>query len=197
VEVEVNRRTLAFIRPLWLLPALAAAGLLLASVPEPSGYWTGDIGAPVPASLRGGKVIQALQVSKLLEAGDVVIVDVSNEPRRPDHLAPGAPWLPPVHRAIPGAMWLPGVGLGNPPEALIAFFQRKLAEATSQDFSRPIVVYCHQRCWLSWNAAKRAISFGYRNVSWLPEGIEGWKAEGLSTLDAAPQQPDGPDSTAP
>jgi len=35
------------------------------------------------------------------------------------------------------------------------------------------VNYCHRNCWLSWNAAKRAISYGYRNVFWFPDGMEG------------------------
>jgi len=26
---------------------------------EPDGYWTGDVDAPVPASIRGGRVIHA------------------------------------------------------------------------------------------------------------------------------------------
>jgi PQQ-dependent catabolism-associated CXXCW motif protein len=45
-------------------------------------------------------------------------------------------------------------------------------------------VYCHERCWLSWNAAKRAIRYGYRNVYWFPDGIEGWRAAGFETATA-------------
>jgi len=27
---------------------------------------------------------------------------------------------------------------------------------------------------MSWNAAKRALGFGYETVYWLPEGTDGW-----------------------
>jgi rhodanese-related sulfurtransferase len=29
---------------------------------------------------------------------------------------------------------------------------------------------------MSWNAAKRALEFGYQRVIWYPEGTDGWKA---------------------
>jgi rhodanese-related sulfurtransferase len=32
---------------------------------------------------------------------------------------------------------------------------------------------------MSWNAAKRAIGLGYRNVIWYPDGTDGWAAAGL------------------
>jgi PQQ-dependent catabolism-associated CXXCW motif protein len=51
------------------------------------------------------------------------------------------------------------------------------------------VIYCHRNCWLSWNAAKRAISYGYRNVYWFPDGMEGWRAAGLPTASAEPLVP--------
>jgi rhodanese-related sulfurtransferase len=27
---------------------------------------------------------------------------------------------------------------------------------------------------MSWNAAKRAMEYGYSNVTWYPEGTDGW-----------------------
>ena len=174
----------------WLLGVFwALTSLTAVAAPEPAGYWTGDINAPVPATIRGGKVIHARQLSKMLQARHVVVVDVSNAPRRPENLATGAPWLPPAHPGIPAALWLPGTGLGNPPDAVDTFFRAQLAEATHMDFSQPIAIYCHERCWLSWNAAKRAISYGYRHVMWMPEGIEGWRAAGLTTVDLQPLGP--------
>ena len=35
------------------------------------------------------------------------------------------------------------------------------------------VIYCQENCWMSWNAAKRVLSYGYPNVAWYPEGTEG------------------------
>ena len=46
------------------------------------------------------------------------------------------------------------------------------------------MLYCHPQCWASWNAAKRAISYGYRKVYWYPDGIEGWEKAGLPTASA-------------
>jgi PQQ-dependent catabolism-associated CXXCW motif protein len=155
---------------------------------EPPGYWTGPINAPVPATLSGGTVVHsAHQLRALLRQGGAVVVDVSNAPRRPETLAPGAPWLPLPHHAIPGSLWIPGVGLGEIPVAVDDFYRQRLAAATNEHLGRPLIVYCHKTCWLSWNAAKRAISYGYRNVYWYPYGIEGWRAAGYRTAIIEPQ----------
>lgn len=155
---------------------------------EPSGYWNGPINSPVPLTLSGGKVIDdAHRLRKLLNHSGTVIVDVSTAPRRPENMAPGAPWLPLPHRAIPGSLWIPGVGLGEIPPAVDEFFRQHLAAATGGDVARRLVIYCHATCWLSWNAAKRAIGYGYRNVYWFRDGIEGWKAAGFPTAIIEPQ----------
>ena len=39
---------------------------------------------------------------------------------------------------------------------------------------------------MSWNAAKRALALGYKNVGWYPEGTDGWKAAGLPLESAEP-----------
>ena len=39
--------------------------------------------------------------------------------------------------------------------------------------------YCLANCWMSWNAARRAIALGYRNVAWYPDGTDGWAAQHL------------------
>ncbi len=156
-------------------------------VAEPQGYWEGDVDAPTPATLRGGKVIHVEGVEALLRQGKAVVLDVSNTPRRPAELAPGAPWLPVPHRAIPDALWLPGVGVGAPTQQIDDFYRDRLQRATGGNLEAPLIVYCHANCWLSWNAAKRAIGYGYRRVFWFPEGIEGWTAAGRQTTVAAPE----------
>ena len=171
------------------LPTLGAAADARhpTAAAEPRDYWTGPIDSPVPATIEGGTVIHARQLRQLLQDSRVVIVDVSNAPRRPDGLAAGAPWLPLPHRAIPGSIWIPGAGRGKIPPATDGFLQRRLAAATGNDLARPLVVYCHRQCWLSWNAAKRAIRYGYRNVYWFADGVEGWRAAGLRTAPVAPE----------
>ena len=39
---------------------------------------------------------------------------------------------------------------------------------------------------MSWNATKRAASWGYR-VAWFPEGVDGWEAAGLPTEIVKPE----------
>ena len=39
---------------------------------------------------------------------------------------------------------------------------------------------------MSWNAAKRAASWGYKQIYWYPDGIDGWDAANLPTADAEP-----------
>ena len=151
---------------------------------EPADFWTGPINSPVPQTISGGTVIRTPDLKELLERPGIVLVEVSNAPRRPENLAPGAPWLPKAHIVIPGSLWIPGAGMGVIAPEVDASFRDQLARATDNDSDRLIVVYCHERCWLSWNAAKRAIGYGYRRVHWYPEGIEGWRAAGLHTSTA-------------
>ena len=181
-------RALAFLllNPMlsWSSPASGAE-----AVAEPEGYWQGEADAPTPSTLHGGRVVHVEELETLLRQGKAVVIDVSTMPRRPAELAPGAPWLPLPHRAIPDALWLPGVGTGVVSQEVDDFYRGRLAQATAGNIDAPLVVYCHERCWLSWNAAKRAIAYGYRRVSWFPEGIEGWTAVGRQTQVATPQGP--------
>jgi PQQ-dependent catabolism-associated CXXCW motif protein len=156
---------------------------------EPEGFWEGNVDAPTPSTLHGGTVVHVEDVGTLLRQGQAVVIDVSNTPRRPAELAPGAPWLPLPHRAISDALWLPGVGAGALSQEVDDFYRSRLERATAGNFDVPLVVYCHEKCWLSWNAAKRAIAYGYRRVFWFPEGIEGWTAAGRQTLVVLPQGP--------
>jgi PQQ-dependent catabolism-associated CXXCW motif protein len=67
-----------------------------------------------------------------------------------------------------------------------AYFRQRLAAATGDDLQRPLILYCHEECWLSWNGARRAIQYGYRNVYWFPDGIEGWRKAKLPTTVVQP-----------
>ncbi len=162
------------------------------NVPEPAGYWMGEANGPVPATLHGGAVVHPEALTALLKSGTAVLIDVSNAPLRPQELAPGAPWMPLPHRALPGALWIPGAGMGAVSPAVDEFYRTRLARATAGDLNRPVVVYCHARCWLSWNASKRAIGYGYRRVYWFPDGVEGWTADGRTTVAAEPEGPEAP-----
>jgi len=86
--------------------------------------------------------------------------------------------MAPPHRDIPGSIWLLEAGKGDLPAEAEDFFRTTLDQLTHGDKKRRVVLYCHPRCWLSWNAAKRAVSFGYLRVYWYPDGIEGWQEAG-------------------
>jgi PQQ-dependent catabolism-associated CXXCW motif protein len=172
----------------WLctLPQLAMAEKPVA---EPPGYWMGAAHGPVTRTLSGGHVIHTRALVQLLKSAPVLIVDVSDAPQRPALLAAGAVWLPVPHAVIPGALWIPGAGMGAIAAPVEAMFRERLAQGTGNVLERPLVIYCHRNCWLSWNAAKRALSYGYRQVYWFPDGMEGWRAAGLPTTTAEPLRP--------
>jgi PQQ-dependent catabolism-associated CXXCW motif protein len=175
-------------RPILILMLLALVAA--APPPEPRGYWLGPIHGAVPATLKGGTVIHTEALAHLLKRRDVVLIDVAPAARRPSGMPASAPWLPPAHRAISGSVWIPDAGLGLLPAALDAFYRASLAELTGHDRTRRIVIYCHPQCWMSWNAAKRAIRYGYRRVYWYPDGVEGWMKAGHPVVAVQPEGPD-------
>jgi len=161
-----------------------------AHAPEPDGYWLGPVRGPVPATIAGGTVIDTAALAQLLANGGAVLMDVADAPHRPTGLPAGTLWLPPPHRDIAGSVWFPGVGRGAISPRFEAWFHKRLAELTGGNQDKRIVVYCHPRCWMSWNASKRAINDGYRAVYWYPDGLEGWEAAGHTTGVTDPEGPD-------
>ncbi len=181
-----NRSFLCSLCSLWLLLSGSARA---ENVPEPEGFWTGPVNSAVPATISGGEVIDAKALRELIENENPLLIDVSNMPKRPEGMPADAPWLPLPHEAIPKAIWIPDVGNGAVSATVDEFFAAQLEQETTGNLDRPIVIYCHERCWLSWNAAKRAIDYGYRNVHWFPEGIEGWRAAGFEIQAIRPRLP--------
>ncbi len=171
-----------------LLAALLAGRLAAATAPEPPGLWGGEERGAVPATLAGGRVVDTAALAALLAQGGtgdgVVAVDVSVAQRRPEGLPPGAVWLPLAHRDIAGSVWLPDAGQSALPPATEAWVRQRLEALTGGDPARPVVFYCHPECWRSWNAAKRAVGWGYRAVMWYPQGVEGWGEAGHTLAPA-------------
>jgi PQQ-dependent catabolism-associated CXXCW motif protein len=172
--------------------AAAAPAAQTGHVPEPKGYWLGPVHGPVPATITGGTVIDTVALARLLAHGRVVLLDVAEAPHRPAGLPAGTLWMAPLHRDIPGSVWMPGVGRGKIPPGFAIWFRTRLAALTDGDRNKRIVVYCHPKCWMSWNAAKRMIKDGYQAVSWYPDGFEGWLKSGHPTAVTKPQGPRRP-----
>ena len=67
----------------------------------------------------------------------------------------------------------------DPAVRYVDYFERGLTSASDGNRERMLVFYCLANCWMSWNAAKRAIALGYTHVAWYPDGTDGWAAEHL------------------
>ena len=155
-----------------------------APVPEPEGYRMDRFRAPVPATLKGATVVSTKEVEALV--GSVVLIDVLPRPPKPAGLKEGTVWRPRPRSNIPGSVWLPNTGLGVLPIRVEAYFRDNLARLTGGDVTRKLVFYCLADCWMSWNAAKRALAYGYAQVYWYPEGTDGWAAAGLPLAPCEP-----------
>ncbi|BBE70503.1 rhodanese-like domain-containing protein [Oharaeibacter diazotrophicus] len=149
-----------------------------ADVPQPDGFRAEPYRAPVPDGLDGARVLDTPAVAALWKAGGAVFVDVLPKPPRPK-LPPGTVFRLPPREDIPGSVWLPDVGYAELSADMARYFTDNLAAATKGDHARTLVFYCLADCWMSWNAAKRALSLGYTDVVWYPEGTDGWGFEGL------------------
>jgi PQQ-dependent catabolism-associated CXXCW motif protein len=160
------------------MKALLVAAALAASVPEPSGYWTGPPQGDTPDTVAGATVVHTEALARMIPYDKPVLIDVSPPPPPPPELPPGTVWMPAPHRDIPGSVWLQDAGRGELAPAAEDFYRTSLESLTGGDRNHAVVLYCHPKCWLSWNAAKRAVAFGYRRVFWYPDGIEGWQEAG-------------------
>jgi len=169
-----------------LLAVAAGAALAQALVPEPDGYRTQDYRAPTPATLRGARTVTTAQAHAMWKAGDVVFLDVLPHPPRPPNLPAGTIWRERERLDIPGSLWLPDTGYGELAPAAEYYFRRGLERATGGNKDRLLVIYCQKDCWMSWNAGKRALALGYRNVAWYPDGTEGWQEAELPMEKAVP-----------
>jgi PQQ-dependent catabolism-associated CXXCW motif protein len=162
-------------------------GAASAEVPEPQGYWMGPMHGEVPATLFGARVLDTPALAALIEKGSLVLIDAAEMPHKPGNLAPGAIWKPLPHQNIAGSVWIPGIGTGQLAPEFEAFFRGRLKQLTGNDAEHQIVFYCHPMCWASWNAAKRALSYGYRDIGWYRDGAEGWQDAGHKLVIAEPE----------
>lgn len=161
---------------------LLAAAILLAAAapPEPDDFRMDDYRAPVPATLEGAEIVHIEAMQRIVDRREAVLIDVLPAPRRPDNMRPGMPWLPQAHESLPGARWWPDTGRGALSPSLEGQFRERLAEVAGPGRDKLLVFFCLSECWMSWNAAKRAVGWHYR-VAWFPDGTDRWKAAGLPT----------------
>jgi PQQ-dependent catabolism-associated CXXCW motif protein len=127
-----------------------------------------DHASPTPTTIPGARIIGTEELRALLER------PLESRPLLFDVLGEAG------HSSIPGAIALPGAGRGT---SFDDELQQKLAKllefATRGERGRPLVFFCSSpSCWLSYNAALRAVRLGYAEVRWYRGGLEAWRAAG-------------------
>jgi len=125
--------------------------------------------APTPLEIPGAQLVHTRELQAML-AG-------SNPPALIDVL------LGEGHETLTGALWLGGAGRGenfsDPVQSSLAPLLSRLARG---DKARPMVFFCaSSQCWLSYNAALRAVAAGYSRVYWYRGGIDAWMEADLPT----------------
>jgi PQQ-dependent catabolism-associated CXXCW motif protein len=124
--------------------------------------------APTPTRIDGAKTITTPELrSMMVSTQPPILIDVIG-----GHST----------FSLPGAIWLPGGGLGqNLHDGVQTRLATELTALTHGDKSKPLVFFCLSKvCWLSHNAAVRAVSLGYTNVYWYRGGRSAWQAAGLA-----------------
>lgn len=154
--------------------------------PEPSGYRMDEYRTPTPLTLQGAKAVDTREAEGLWRAKGAVFVDTMPRDRHPPNLPPGTVWRDKPRDHIPGSVWLANVGYGALPADMEAYFRDALAEVSGGDKAKPLLFYCRAACWMSWNAAKRAMDWGYGAVIWYSAGTDGWAEAGLPLERAEP-----------
>ena len=140
-----------------------------------------DHASPTPREIPGARTIATAEMRRLLQASE------EERPLLFDVLGGEG------HATLPGTIWLPGAGRGESFEDEVQAQLAKVLEfATGANRGRMLVFFCTgPRCWLSYNAALRAVNLGYGNVRWYRGGIQAWGAGGgaLSEPRAIWQRP--------
>ncbi len=153
---------------------------------EPEGYRMGRYRAPTPATLRGATVIATEEAQRLWRSSSAIFIDVLPRPPKPKDLPENVVWRDRPRYDIPGSVWLPNVGFGALSSEVEAYFGDNLERLTKGDQNAPMVIYCLAQCWMSWNAAKRALSYGYTRIYWYPDGTDAWRAAGGELQETTP-----------
>lgn len=134
-------------------------------VPPTQQLHAGAMHGPTPVSIPGGQTITTKGLVELIKGQQVpvLILDVLGGPE----VIPGAQFAVPAHQ---------GGSFNDPVQQQ---FGQYLQQATRGNKEQPLVLYClSPHCWMSYNAALRAIHLGYTNVLWYRGGIESWKQAG-------------------
>lgn len=155
-------------------------------VEPPDSYRLDHYRAPTPCRLPGATTVDTFQLREVIRSEDPLLIDAMPLLRTSETDFTGRWTVTEPRSNIPGSVWLPNVGHGALSEEMTSYFQQQLRLLTNGDIDHPLVFYCFVDCWMSWNAARRALEFGYQRVIWYPEGTDGWKESGGSLAASSP-----------
>ncbi|MCG6870532.1 MAG: hypothetical protein LJE91_17900 [Gammaproteobacteria bacterium] len=123
---------------------------------------------PTPNQIPGGQVITTKGVNELMQKPQLkaLVFDVLGAPSK----------LP---NAIPAVAASEGGTFSDQTQKQLGDY---LQQVTGGNRETPLVFYCQgTHCWMSYNAALRAINLGYPNVLWYRGGLDAWQQAGLQT----------------
>lgn len=142
-------------------------------VSSTSEFRTEQYHAPTPREVPGAKTILTTELQAMMFSGTErpILIDV----------------LTTSHISLPDAIWWSRGGLaysnGTAERLVQTRFEVKLKVLTENNKAKPVVFFCvSSQCWLSYNAALRAVKLGYTRVYWYRGGIDAWN-ESLRTVD--------------
>ena len=134
---------------------------------------TQQLHGPTPTSIPGGKVIDTPSLARLLQdrQSGVLLFHVLGSLQH-----------------LPGAIPVAPAGQGGGfDDQVQREFGKYLQQAVQGNQTRPMVFYCSGvQCWMSYNAALRAMKMGYRNVLWYRGGLDAWQQAGLPVQTEQP-----------
>jgi len=136
----------------------------------------------------GVKRISAVELKESLSSDRApILIDVYGAIFREESLDFDGAWLVSTPRKnLPSSIWLPNVGKQVLRPVVEQYYRDQLDELTGGDKTQALVIYCIEDCWMAWNAAKRAHEWGYSNVTWFREGVDGWNDNGWALQDSEP-----------
>lgn len=159
------------------LPLHAAQALF-----SDDGYRIARYRSPTPQQVDGGLTIDTADLQQLLaQVPTPVLLNVQALDWRAGIFIEREP-----RQQLPGSLWLPNVGKGELEPRWERYFRTELERATGGATDTPLVIYCRADCWMSWNAVRRAATWGYSSLYWYPEGSDGWREAGLPLETAEP-----------
>jgi PQQ-dependent catabolism-associated CXXCW motif protein len=154
-------------------------------IPSKATLHSGPMHGPTPVDIPGGRLATTREIYELVRR---TRGDRGSAPRSFDILGD--------KERLPGALLaVPAGQPGSFEDSTQREFGQFLQGVMQGRKDLPMIFYCaSNQCWLSYNAALRAIKLGYANVLWYRGGLEAWKHAQLpmDTADSAPGAPNGP-----